>query len=42
VLAQDMGVNPQRHRGVGVAEASRYDMDRDVGEQQSRGVVAAI
>jgi len=43
VLADDVGVDPQSDRGVGVAEAFRNDVDRHPGDQkQSRMDVAPI
>jgi nucleoside 2-deoxyribosyltransferase len=38
MLAQDMGVDPQRHQGISVAEAGCYDVNRDACEQRSGGV----
>jgi hypothetical protein len=41
MLAQHMGVDPQRHRGIGVAEAGGNDVDRHACEQQSGGMQMA-
>lgn len=41
VLADDVGVDPESDRGVGVAEAFRNDVDRHPGDQKLSGMDVA-
>jgi hypothetical protein len=38
LIADHVGVHPQRDGRIGMTEASRHDMHRHTGKQQSRGV----
>jgi hypothetical protein len=42
VLAQNMGVDPQRNGRISVAEPGGYDVHRDPGQQQCSGVQVAM